>query len=146
MAGTVTIPRTLAALAALAMAGPSAAQVPDPTRPPAALSAAAPAVPGTAAATAPRAASAPVPVVWRLQSVQLPHEGAPSALVNGRLVGVGDRLGERQVVSIDAGGVQLRGSRGQVERLSLLDPAIEQHAVVPERSATVERLAKGQPR
>jgi hypothetical protein len=76
-----------------------------------------------AASTAPKAAPAPP----RLQSVQLGRSGEATALVDGRLLRVGDALGEAKVVAIDLQGLQLRGPRGE-ERLWLLA------ALVPNRS------------
>lgn len=100
---------------------PLSAQLADPTRPPAVV---------VAAASAPvPAASAPVPAAApRLQSVQLPREGAPSALIDDRLVRLGDKLGERTVVAIDAAGLLLRHPKGATERLPLLHPAIVKQA------------------
>jgi MSHA biogenesis protein MshK len=81
----------------------------DPTRPPlaeprpATVRAAAPA----AAASAPAAPPAPV-----LQSIQLRGGGEGSALVDGRLLRIGDRLGDATVTAIDVDGLTLRGARG----------------------------------
>ncbi|MEW6703923.1 MAG: hypothetical protein AB1430_03640 [Pseudomonadota bacterium] len=88
----------------------------DPTRPP---------VLAAVAASAPvRTASAVPARAPRVQSVQLPREGGASALVDGRLVFVGDRLGGATVVGIDARGVALRGAQGRMEHLPLIDRAI----------------------
>lgn len=107
----------------LGLAGPATAQgsMPDPTRPPSAVLAAtaAAAQPGGRALAEP-AAPPPPPPLPVLQAVQLPARGAASALIDGRLVRVGDAVGERQTVSaIDAQGVSLRGAGGP-QRLSLL--------------------------
>ena len=120
-----------AAAAAIAQAGPLA----DPTRPPAALATlqpqllansssgvgAAPAL-RSVAASAPTAAPATVPQSVSqsvLQSVQLPVHGTAVAMVDGRLVKVGDMVGRRMVLTIDSQGLVLRGDTG-VERLWLL--------------------------
>jgi hypothetical protein len=106
----------LLALAGACVAAPPA--LPDPTRPP--MLEAAP--PGSAyglrhplrlaahraaeAASAP--AAAPLPLV---QSVRLARQGAATALVDGRLLRVGDRLagpwGERAITRIDEQGLLL---------------------------------------
>ncbi len=111
-------------------AAPVLAQVADPTRPPAVLTAA-PAASG-AARPAAAPASAPVPVRPRVQSVQVPAEGRASALVDDRLVFVGDRVGERTVVAIDAQGLQLRNAKGQVESLPLIDAQVVVKHNVPQ--------------
>lgn len=59
------------------------------------------------------------PALPRLQSVQVSAQGGSSALVDGRLVRVGERLGELTVVAIDAQGIVLRGARSD-QRLALL--------------------------
>jgi len=110
--------------------------LPDPTRPPnavlramsarqggvpAAMNAAPAAQPASAP---PSGASAPEPArrVPRLTSVRLSAELGSVALLDGRLVGVGDRVGESTVVMIDDDGVVLRGTKG-LQRLSLT-PAV----------------------
>jgi hypothetical protein len=103
-----------------AWGGPPA--LPDPTRPP--LLEAAPAGAayglrrplrlaahrGAEAASAPAAVPAPVPVPL-VQSVRLSRQGAATALVDGRLLRVGDRLsgpwGERAITAIDEQGLLL---------------------------------------
>ena len=104
-------------LALLLAPAPAAAAPPaglaDPTRPPGAAQATGPAQ----RAAAPQAAAVDPP---QLQSVQLGRGGETSALVDGRLLRVGDRLGEARVVAIDLQGLQLQGPRG-AERLWLLD-------------------------
>jgi hypothetical protein len=97
---------------ALAHAAPP---LPDPTRPasfaePAASS-------GTARRVEPATPAAPA--APQLQSVQLATNGGASALVDGRLVRVGARVGEFSVVAIDEQGLLLRGAR-QDHRLNLL--------------------------
>lgn len=93
----------------------AAPPLPDPTRPAAfaepAASSAAPRRSDTAPASAPAAP--------QLQSVQLAANGGSSALLDGRLVRVGTRVGEFTVVAIDEQGLWLRGAR-QERRLSLL--------------------------
>ena len=83
-----------------------------------------PTQPAAIAAPAPvrRDAAAPLPAApaWpRLQSVQIAAHGGSSALVDGRVVRVGERIGELSVVSIDAQGISLRGPRFE-QRLALL--------------------------
>jgi hypothetical protein len=100
-----------AALVALIAPSHAADKLPDPTRPPGMAAAMSPDASGArrpAAARAPaESASAPT-----LQSLHLPRQGQPSALVDGRIVRPGDRLetpqGPRVVVAIDAQGLLLR--------------------------------------
>lgn len=110
--------------------------LPDPTKPPNAVLRAmsakqggGPAVMGAApvpqpASAAASGASAPEPAkrVPRLTSVRLSAELGSVALLDGRLVGVGDRVGDSTVVSIDDDGVVLRGAKG-LQRLSLTPAA-----------------------
>jgi hypothetical protein len=111
----------LAFAAALFAAHAAAEPVLDPTRPMAALlgepAEAGPSKAPRAAAAAPAASAAPS--TPRLQSVQTSANGASSALLDGRLVRVGDRVGEQSVAAIDRHGLTLRGPRGE-QRLSLL--------------------------
>ena len=97
----------------------AAPPLPDPTRP------AAFAEPATSSAvarrsdTTPATAPATAPAAPQLQSVQIIANGGSTALVDGRLVRVGGRVGELTVVAIDEQGLWLRGAR-QDHRLSLL--------------------------
>ena len=92
----------------------------DPTRPSAAAQPA-----KVASAVAPGASvalpSPPASAPDRLLSVHLPRGGSPSALVNDRLVRVGDRLGTATVAGITADGLQLRTPRGALAWLPLID-------------------------
>ena len=103
-------------LGALLLCGAAAAApLPDPTRP------AALAEPAAASAGPRRSetAAASAPAAPQLQSVQLAANGGSTALVDGRLVRVGSRVGELTVFAIDEQGLWLRGAR-QDQRLSLL--------------------------
>lgn len=92
-----------------------AAQAPaDPTRPMALPAAAASASAGGLPPAAAAPASAP-----QLQSVQTSRQGAPSALVDGRVVRIGDRVGAGAVIAIDGQGLTLRSARGAEHRLLL---------------------------
>ena len=94
-----------------------AAQAPaDPTRPLALPAAAASASAG--AGGLPPAAAAPASAP-QLQSVQTSRQGAPSALVDGRVVRIGDRVGAGAVIAIDGQGLTLRSPRGSEHRLLL---------------------------
>ena len=113
-------------MAALLVGMPAAAHaqtVTDPTRPPASAAAAAAADPADrhadAAARLPRPAAAPASAP-QLQSIQRPATGAASALVDGRLMRVGERIGDQTIVAIDTHGVQLRNARGALQTLTLL--------------------------
>jgi MSHA biogenesis protein MshK len=99
----VSAPRLAAAEPALA----------DPTQPPGLVqpAAAAPARAGVAAELAP---------AWpQLQSVQVSAQGGSSALIDGRVVRIGERVGEMTLVAIDADGILLRGKRYE-QRLGLV--------------------------
>lgn len=100
----------------LGMAAPlGQAQLADPTRP----ATAAPARPAAASdATAARHTQPAAAVAPRLQSVQVRANGANSALVDGRLVQVGSRVGAWTVHAIDLDGVELRSDRAR-QRLAL---------------------------
>ena len=93
----------------------AAPPLPDPTRP------AAFAEPAASSAVARRSETTPAtaPAAPQLQSVQIVANGGSTALVDGRLVRVGGRVGELTVVAIDEQGLWLRGAR-QDQRLSLL--------------------------
>ncbi len=105
-----TLKDFLIALALLAVIALSAMAedldlLPDPTRPP------------TAALASPEpAASKPAPAP-RLQGLRLGN--APSALVDGRLLRVGDRLGDARVQAIDAQGLLLKPAEGPSLHLGL---------------------------
>jgi len=55
----------------------------------------------------PRLATPSPPAPAKLMSVQVLSQGRSSALVDGRVVHIGDRLGEWTVVAIDAQGIVL---------------------------------------
>lgn len=126
-----TLPRrTVPEMAATAMAatlllgpGPAPAQLADPTRPPASWSAT-PATPARApAAAAPASTPAPRPVAVqapRLQSIHQPAGAPASVLIDGRLLRVGDRLGDATLQQIRGDGVMLRQARGDTRWLALL--------------------------
>ncbi len=122
------------AVCALALAGllvtglparaQTAAAIADPTQP----AGSAVVSPGAAATRGSRAAAGPAaPAVWpKLQSVQVGDNGSASAMIDGRIVHVGDVVGPLTLVAIDAQGVLLRGARFE-QRLALL-PGIEKTA------------------
>jgi hypothetical protein len=140
--------RALPELAATAMAaslllgaGPAPAQLADPTRPPAGWSATpAPPPRATVAATpasapGPRPAPAPPP---RLQSIHQPAGAPASVLIDGRLLRVGDRLGDATLQQIRGNGVVLRDARGDTRWLALLAPP---PAATPEHTLPTEPAA-----
>lgn len=90
----------LLSLPLLALCGAAAAQLADPTRPPAAVGAPAEPAADTPAKTA------------GLQSVILRKDGKPAALINGEVVELGGMIGEAKVVRIDEDAVLLRGPQG----------------------------------
>lgn len=148
--GTLAIGLIGALFALLFSTGPASAQsspaarpgLADPMRPPPGMpTSTRSAVPGTTglslpgflpptASTQPLAAAAPPatpasrpapPEKPRVQALHLPREGEPSALVDGRIVKVGDRVGALTISEIDADGLVLRGGKGS-ERLHLIPP------------------------
>lgn len=156
MASTCLIPTLpallLGAVLGLGWSEPVRAQagLADPTRPPALLTG--PARPGGAVQAttasqrttadhtrAPQPASAAVPQLQspQLQSLQLPRDGsAPSALIDGRLLRIGERLGEWTVQAIERDAVWLRRGRAAPQRLALL-PALNP-GTPPSRPADTE--------
>lgn len=113
--------------------GSARAALPDPTRPPAGLGAnpaapvlprATPSLPAEASAATREARPAPPPVlpVPRVQALHLPTDapaGRATALIDGRLLRIGDRLGDATVQDIRADGVWMRLGRGGTQWLGL---------------------------
>jgi MSHA biogenesis protein MshK len=95
--------KALLLVTSLAVASGASAQtaLPDPTRPP----------PGLQAATATTAASA-VADTLVLQSVLLGPGRTPAAVISGRLVALGDRVGGARLARITAHAVHLTGPQG----------------------------------
>lgn len=132
------------------------AALPDPTRPPPGMgmgvapgpglvmgiTAPTPPAPPRAAASSP-APRAPV-ATPRVQALQNPVDAPPgsaSALIDGRLFRVGDRIGDAAIQEIRPDGVWLRLSRGGTQWLGLYIP-VEPPA--PE-SATAASPARKEP-
>jgi len=90
--------RLFAFALSIAVAGIAAAQqsLPDPTRPA-----------NVAAESAPAAGGSN-----RLQSVLLPKHGKPLAVIDGRSVTIGDKVGDAQVTQITESAVTLNGPEG----------------------------------
>ncbi|MBP6901001.1 MAG: hypothetical protein KBC73_12970 [Burkholderiaceae bacterium] len=134
----------LVAIGAGAVSAPPLGALSDPTRPPAALQPAAPGV-ATARAIARAASAAPAEPLPQLQGVQLPARGAPSALLDGRVLRTGDSVAGRRVLAIDNQGVTLSAAAGQAggttERLNLLDGDAKQ----PPGSIQITRSARYTP-
>ncbi len=126
-------------------AGPLA----DPTRPPVVTQAPAPAAPRVAGGPPVRGAApmlaAPAPLRPpprpHVQAVQVPRQGPASALVDGRLVHIGDSLGGGTVQSIDVEGITLSVS-GTMRRLLLLD-GVERTLAVAQRPGPAAGVAPG---
>lgn len=124
--------RALSALLVLALPFAARAQIADPTRPPAGVLDAA----GEAGA-----AAGPV-----LQSVLIPKNGRPLAVIDGQQVRLGERYGESRLVKLTEREAVLDGPAG-IERLRLT-PDVEKINVVA-RSATktpAPRRAQGEGR
>ncbi|MBL8481022.1 MAG: hypothetical protein JNJ60_02415 [Rhodocyclaceae bacterium] len=100
---------TLLALAACLCGAARAADLDDPMRPPAAWQ---------GGAAAPEVPAPPV-----LQSILRRQGARPAALIDGRRVEVGARVGDSRLVAIHESSVELRGAAGRV-RLSLT-PEVE---------------------
>jgi hypothetical protein len=122
------------------------AALPDPTRPPPGVVRAG-VPPGLAASgVLPMAASAPasgassarargLPAGPRLTLLRVGGAGNKGvALIDGKAVSVGDRLGEWTVMAIDTRGVTLRGAKG-TQRLTLLS-ATDQGVAVASPAAS----------
>jgi len=109
----------LACLAAAAFAGN------DPTAPPPGLDGASDGAPRAAAraASSARAASAPIAQAPRLESVRFGGDQPATALVDGRIVHVGDHVGDAVVIAIDDQGLSLRSGKS-APRLLALAPGI----------------------
>lgn len=108
------------ALFFLALAGSGWAA--DPTRPPDAwLQASGPSGPDDAAGEA-----------QRLQSVLLPERGRPVAVIGGKTVVLGDRVGDARLVKLTEREAVLRGPEGTTRLY--LTPQVEQRMIVSPKS------------
>ena len=119
----------LLALALACFAGAALAGA-DPTAPPPGLAAAADGsshAPARAASGA-HAASAAAPGIPRVESVRFGGARPATALVDGRMLAVGDRLGDAVVTAIDEQGVSLRSTKG-ASRLLAMAPGIHKTPV-----------------
>lgn len=107
--------RLLLGILLLAAIGATAAQsVEDPMRPPAAGAAG---QGGVTQAQAPR---------WTLHST-LVSPGQRSAVINGRSVGIGERVNGARVLDIQPGSATLRGADGEFV-LTLTTPSVKKQA------------------
>lgn len=102
----------------------------DPTQPPAGLVAVDPA--------APDALAAPV-----LQSVMLPRQGKPMALIGGHQVPLGGKYGDARLVALSEREAVLEGPAG-TERLRLT-PDAEKRNITATPSAAKRGQGKGNP-
>jgi MSHA biogenesis protein MshK len=116
----------LIAAAAMLCAALAQAQLTDPTRP-----AGAAAAPGTAANGL---AESSVPV---LQSVKLPRKGAASAVIGGRLVRVGEQVGEARLVRLSETQAVLEGPAGRT--VLELNPNISKRSAAQPRPKAQEQ-------
>ena len=108
---------TLALLVGLAPPAAQAADLPDPMRPPATQRHSA------------TGAVAPASVVPTLQLVLIGEGRKPSAMINGRLVQLGEAYEEMRLTRLSESGAVLSGPRGQV--LLALTPAADKQLEVP---------------
>jgi hypothetical protein len=126
--------------AQLALAGARTLAATDPTAPPPGLAAEAGARPAVRAASAgARAASAATALALRVESVRIGGGQRASALVDGRLVQVGDRIGTAVVKDITGQGLTLRAADGSARRLALA-PGVQMRVLAePESEPDRER-------
>lgn len=150
MASLVAWVALFAAPGAGAQSTHSSAAWTDPTRPGAVAAAPASADGASSAPKGPKAAASapPPPAAPQLQSLQIGRNGEASALIDGRLLQVGDSLGALRVVAIDVDGVTLRDAKGRSERMNLIHAAIVKRDGGSERpmAAISDRLNGGQGR
>ena len=116
------------ALLALALPLAAGAQIADPTRPPVGV-----------AETAEEAGAVAGPV---LQSVLIPKNGRPLAVIDGQQVRLGERLGERRLVKLSEGEAVLDGPLG-IERLQLT-PGVEKTNVVAKKATKTPARGRAQ--
>lgn len=103
----------------LVVAGSAGAEaLPDPTRPPAAYVA------------APQGGETP-DTGPRLQSVMLPRQGKPTAVISGQVVRLGDKVGDGRLTRLTEGEAVIVGPQG-VQRLQLT-PDVEKVMVREKR-------------
>jgi MSHA biogenesis protein MshK len=120
--------RALSALLALVLPLAVGAQIADPTRPPVGV-----------AETADEAGAATGPV---LQSVLIPKNGRPLAVIDGQQVRLGERLGERRLVRLSEREAVLDGPLG-IERLQLT-PGVEKTNVVAKKATKTPARGRAQ--
>jgi len=113
--------RILAAgLAALVLAPGAGAQMADPTRPPASVS-------------APEAAAGEVAGAV-LQSVMIPRRGKPLAIIGGQRVALGGLYGESRLIKVTEREAVLEGPAG-IERLMLTPGVVKTNINVTKSAA-----------
>lgn len=118
MAGLVR----LLVVAALALVAPAFALADDPTRPPAAWSA-----PADAGSSAAADAGG-----LRLQSVKLPQRGKAVAIISGKTVVVGERIGDATLIRLSEREAVLQGADGVTHLY--LTPDVEKQMIVTPKS------------
>jgi MSHA biogenesis protein MshK len=101
----------------------------DPTRPPAAWQAEAPAA-GLAESG-----------VLRLQSVLQPQHGKPVAIIGGTTVALGGRLGEATLVRLTEREAVLQGPEGVTHLY--LTPEVEKQMIVKPKSGQAGKVGRG---
>lgn len=114
MAHSLTV--VIAAVLGFAFGGVRAGEaLPDPTRPP----------PGFGGEPAGKEAAAAIEAEQspKLTSVIIPAKGKPRAVIGGKILHVGDRVGELEILRIAETGVILGGPQGR--ETILLTPGIE---------------------
>ncbi len=106
----------------------------DPTRPPAGWLQGSPEDAGTAKDKGD----------WRLQSVLWPQRGKPVAIIGGKTVPLGGRLGEARLIRLSEHEAVLQGPEG-LTRLYLTPDVKKQMIVLPAASAKKSRQGKDLP-
>jgi MSHA biogenesis protein MshK len=135
-----------AVIASVGQASPAGAQsLPDPTRPPSGFIET---IGGGTGGTAPVAKepglAAAAPAGPQLQSVLLPQNGRPVAIISGRYVPQGERFGGMELISVTEQEVVL--AEGKNRRVLKLTPGVEKTVpggTKPTRSDANRKVAVG---
>ncbi len=109
-------------------AAPDAAPIADPTRPARAASD----VLDAARARRGESPGPAAPTAWpQLQAVQVAPDGQSTAMLDGRVVRLGERVGVLTLVAIDAQGILLRGPRYE-QRMALMPGIVKTASSSPD--------------
>ncbi|HJW26237.1 MAG TPA: hypothetical protein VJ576_15195 [Rhodocyclaceae bacterium] len=78
---------------------------------------------------------------WRLQSVIMPRGQKPTAIINGQVVALGQKLGEARLVRLSETEAVLQGPKG-MERLSLIPDVSKKTEVLKAAAMDNEKRKK----